>query len=120
MRAFTRPIRYQQQCGPFRRYGIPEIEVARLACGARVTRVDLESFTQLSKEVLMSNEKDIQKSQYNYSRFRPDLMVERFEGGPNPGETAPDFTAVALDGNKVQLSEFRGRCHVVLQFGSVT
>jgi peroxiredoxin len=68
----------------------------------------------------MSDKKDIHESQYNYPHFRPDLMVERFEGGPNPGETAPDFTAVSLNGEKIRLSDFRGRRHVVLQFGSVT
>jgi peroxiredoxin len=67
----------------------------------------------------MNNEQD-QQSQYNYSHFSPDLMVERFEGGPKPGDMAPDFTALTLDGDKVQLSDFRGERLVVLQFGSVT
>jgi peroxiredoxin len=47
-------------------------------------------------------------------------MTERFEGGPKPGEMAPDFTALTLEGDQVRLSEFHGNCHVVLQFGSVT
>jgi hypothetical protein len=68
---------------------------------------------------IMNTEKG-QHSKYNYSHFSPDLMVERFEGGPKPGEMAPDFTALTLDGNKVQLSDCRGRRDVVLQFGSVT
>ena len=66
------------------------------------------------------NNKQHQQLEYNYSRFRPDLMVERFEGGPQPGEVAPDFTALTLDGEKVRLSDFRGQRHLVLQFGSVT
>jgi peroxiredoxin len=66
------------------------------------------------------SKKEINKSQYNYSRFRPDLMVERFEGGPKPSDMAPDFTALTLDGEKVRLSDFRGQRHLVLQFGSVT
>jgi hypothetical protein len=61
-----------------------------------------------------------QASEYNYSHFTPDLMTERFEGGPKPGEMAPDFTALTLEGDQVRLSEFHGNCHVVLQFGSVT
>ena len=61
-----------------------------------------------------------QQSEYNYSHFSPDLMTERFEGGPKPGDMAPDFTALTLDGKKVQLSDFRGERHVVMQFGSVT
>lgn len=57
---------------------------------------------------------------YNYPRFHPGLMVERFAGGPKPGEMAPDFSASTLDGHAVRLSNFHGRQHVVLQFGSVT
>ncbi len=60
------------------------------------------------------------KGEYNYSRFALELMVERFEGGPKPGEMAPDFSAPTLDGREVKLRDFRGRRHVVLQFGSVT
>jgi hypothetical protein len=59
-------------------------------------------------------------SEYNYSHFTPDLMTERFEGGPKPGEVASDFTAPTLQGDQIRLSEFRGNRHVVLQFGSVT
>lgn len=47
-------------------------------------------------------------------------MVERFEGGPKPGEMAPDFSASTLDGREAQLGDFRDRRIVVLQFGSVT
>jgi hypothetical protein len=59
-------------------------------------------------------------AEYNYPRFHPGLMVERFEGGPKPGEMAPDFSASTLDGREPQLSDFRDRRIVVLQFGSVT
>ena len=47
-------------------------------------------------------------------------MVERFEGGPKPGEMAPDFSGPALDDREVRLSDFRGLRHIVLQFGSFT
>ncbi|MFQ5656856.1 MAG: hypothetical protein ACE5G5_04895 [Candidatus Methylomirabilales bacterium] len=57
---------------------------------------------------------------YNYPRFHQGLMVEKFEGGPKPGEMAPDFSGPTLDGRELRLSDFRGRRHVVLQFGSVT
>ncbi len=67
----------------------------------------------------MNKEQD-QQSEYNYSHFSAELMTERFEGGPKPGDMAPDFTALTLDGNKIQLSDFRGERHVILQFGSVT
>jgi len=46
----------------------------------------------------------------------------------NPGDTmparigalAPDFEAPALDGAIVHLSDFRGKCHVVIMTGAVT
>ncbi len=59
-------------------------------------------------------------SEYNYVRFRPELMTERFEGGPKPGGAAPDFSTSSLDGHEVRLSDFRDQRHVVLQFGSFT
>ena len=36
------------------------------------------------------------------------------------GTQAPDFTLTDLDGHKVSLSDFRGRKHVVLEFGNIT
>jgi peroxiredoxin len=36
------------------------------------------------------------------------------------GTQAPDFTLVDLDGRKVSLSDYRGRKHVVLEFGNIT
>lgn len=64
--------------------------------------------------------RESQPSEYNYSHFTPELMTERFDGGPRPGEMAPDFTAPTLEGDQIRLSAFRGNRHVVLQFGSVT
>ena len=34
----------------------------------------------------------------------------------NVGETAPDFTLENLDGNRISLSEFRGKKNVILVF----
>ena len=36
------------------------------------------------------------------------------------GTQAPDFTLMDLDGQKVSLSDYRGRKHVVLEFGNIT
>jgi alkyl hydroperoxide reductase subunit AhpC len=47
---------------------------------------------------------------------------------PNPGETmpakvgvmAPNFAAPGLNGTMIRLSDFRGKCHVVIMAGAVT
>ncbi|MFQ5683744.1 MAG: hypothetical protein ACE5HC_10790 [Candidatus Binatia bacterium] len=57
---------------------------------------------------------------YNYHHFHRKLMGMRSFSGPKPGETAPDFNGLTLEGRKVQLSRCRGLQHVVLQFGSLT
>ena len=36
------------------------------------------------------------------------------------GEPAPDFTLPDLQGRNVSLSRFRGKSHVILEFGSIT
>lgn len=36
------------------------------------------------------------------------------------GTQAPDFTVTDLDGQKVSLSDYRGRKNVVLEFGNIT
>jgi alkyl hydroperoxide reductase subunit AhpC len=60
-----------------------------------------------------------------------DYNLETFAASPapaNPGETmaakvgviAPDFAVPGLDGTMVRLSDFRGKCHVVVMTGAVT
>lgn len=36
------------------------------------------------------------------------------------GTQAPDFTLEDLNGEEVSLADFRGRRHVVLEFGNIT
>lgn len=65
--------------------------------------------------------------EYNRTSF---TLRERPSGRDHPGEDfhptlhvgmlAPDFTATDLDGNPVRLSDFRGRKHVLLEFGCIT
>src|SRR5262249_17489048 len=63
---------------------------------------------------------------YNYDTFTKDMLLKVMAaaktavGGPRPGERAPDFEARTLDGDKVKLSNLRGRKNVVLTFGSAT
>src|ERR1051326_1747935 len=64
-------------------------------------------------------------SKYNYEKFTRDLLAKdmvksKMLGGPKPGDRAPDFSGRTLDGEKLQLSDFRGEKNVVLTFGSAT
>jgi len=43
-----------------------------------------------------------------------------FESVAQVGTQAPDFTLTDIDGKQVSLSDFRGRKHVVLEFGNIT
>lgn len=56
---------------------------------------------------------------YNYRHFGPEYYDFRTFDGPEPGEEAPDFEAVTLEGETVSLSEYRGQW-VVLETGSLT
>lgn len=48
--------------------------------------------------------------------------IERpnFRGVAQIGTKAPEFTLTDLDGNEVSLANFRGKKHVLLEFGSIT
>jgi peroxiredoxin len=62
-------------------------------------------------------------NEYNYAHFTRELLdsLEKASfSGPEPGERAPDFKGVALDGKTVKLSDFRGKKNVLLVFGSAT
>ncbi|MBI4528783.1 MAG: redoxin domain-containing protein [Deltaproteobacteria bacterium] len=43
-----------------------------------------------------------------------------FDSVAQVGTPAPDFTLTDLNGEKVSLSDFRGRKHIVLEFGNIT
>lgn len=62
-------------------------------------------------------------SSYNYEHFSRDLfhdLAQDAYSGPAPGERAPDFKAVSLDGETVRLSDFARKKNVLLVFGSAT
>jgi peroxiredoxin len=62
-------------------------------------------------------------SNYNYEHFSRDLLHELAKApfsGPEPGERAPDFLAYTPEGEKVRLSDYRGKKNVLLVFGSAT
>ena len=60
---------------------------------------------------------------YNYKHFSRktlrELENERFSG-PAPGDRAPDFEEVTLEGERVRLSDYEGKSNVLLVFGSAT
>jgi peroxiredoxin len=60
---------------------------------------------------------------YNYSAFSRSESVGRsgeFKSSLRAGEEAPDFELPTLQGERVRLSQFRGKKHVLLEFGSIT
>ena len=62
-------------------------------------------------------------SGYNYEHFSRELFHDLGQtsfSGPGPGERAPDFKAVTLDGEDVRLSDFAKKKNVLLIFGSAT
>ena len=60
-------------------------------------------------------------SDYNYDSFgQCDIGVPDFWDTAKVGNQAPDFTLSNLDGNEVSLSAFKGKKHVLLEFGSIT
>jgi peroxiredoxin len=62
-------------------------------------------------------------SGYNYEHFSRELFHDLGQtsfSGPGPGERAPDFKAVTLDGDDIRLSDFAKKKNVLLIFGSAT
>jgi peroxiredoxin len=60
---------------------------------------------------------------YNYETFSRSESAGKsteFRNTLRAGEDAPDFDLPALDGERVRLSAFRGKKHVLLEFGSIT
>ena len=62
-------------------------------------------------------------SSYNYEQFSRELfhdLARTVFSGPEPGTQAPDFKAIALDGETIRLSDFAQKKNVLLVFGSAT
>lgn len=62
--------------------------------------------------------------EYNLRHFRTKHLVSDLKGtverrGARPGQLAPDFSLATTTGERVRLSDFRGR-PVLLRFGSAT
>jgi len=58
---------------------------------------------------------------YNYEGYgQCDVGAPDFYSIARVGTKAPDFTLTGLEGKKVSVAEFKGKKHVLLEFGSIT
>jgi peroxiredoxin len=60
---------------------------------------------------------------YNYESFSRSESAGKsneFKNTLRAGEEAPDFELPTLEGERVHLSSYRGKKHVLLEFGSIT
>jgi peroxiredoxin len=60
---------------------------------------------------------------YNYESFTRSESagkLNEFKNGLRAGEEAPDFELTAPGDERIILSTFRGKKHVLLEFGSIT
>lgn len=58
---------------------------------------------------------------YNHESFgQCDVGAPDFRSVAQVGSEAPNFTLADLDGKRVSLTDFRGKKHVLLEFGSIT
>src|SRR5258708_38505795 len=60
---------------------------------------------------------------YNYEHFTQEVLRDAERAvfsGPKAGERAPDFKALALDGENHRLGDYAGKKNVLLVFGSAT
>ena len=60
---------------------------------------------------------------YNYQSFSRSESAGRsgeFKERLRAGEEAPDFELKTPEDEAVRLSQYRGQCHVLLEFGSIT
>ncbi|MBI4489621.1 MAG: hypothetical protein HY694_11095 [Deltaproteobacteria bacterium] len=60
---------------------------------------------------------------YNYESFTRSESAGKsneFKSSLRAGEDAPDFELPTIEGDRVRLSTFHGKKHVLLEFGSIT
>ena len=58
---------------------------------------------------------------YNHESFgQRDIGEPDFWAVAKIGTRAPNFILTDLDGNRVSLEDFKGKRHVLLEFGSIT
>jgi hypothetical protein len=70
-----------------------------------------------SEKIAAYNRASYSKAEYSHIQ---DLANLDFQPALHVGDMAPDFVVKDLEGRDVRLSDFRGRKHVVFEFGSIT
>jgi len=80
-------------------------------------RVDLEGDPNDS-----TGSRRMREEAYNYDTFQRHMIKRdlHFQGGPEPGQLAPDFKLPTTDGGSFRLSDFRNKQPVLIEFGSIT
>ncbi len=61
--------------------------------------------------------------EYNYETFTSSESrgkTAAFTHIVHAGDEAPDFDLPTVDGDRIRLSSFRGKKHVLLEFGAIT
>lgn len=58
---------------------------------------------------------------YNHQSYgQCDVDAPNFRSVAQVGTKAPDFTLMKLDGGSISLADFKGKKHVLLEFGGIT
>jgi peroxiredoxin len=60
---------------------------------------------------------------YNYESFSRSSSAGKsneFKNSLRAGEEAPDFELSTLEGERIRLSSYQGKKHLLLEFGSIT
>jgi len=64
-----------------------------------------------------------EREMYNYESFSRSSSAGKsneFKNSLRAGEEAPDFELSTLEGERIRLSSYQGKKHLLLEFGSIT
>jgi len=62
-----------------------------------------------------------QMDSYNHQSYgQCDAVVPDFRAVAKVGTKAPEFVLMDLDGKRISPADFKGKKHVLLEFGSIT
>ena len=67
----------------------------------------------------LENELDMDNYE-SFSRSSSAGKSNEFKNSLRAGEEAPDFELPTLEGERIRLSSYRGKKHLLLEFGSIT